>query len=680
MANKNNKHMKKLYLLFIFVLYTSSYIFATNHRDSIDVIHYNINLSILNISSKNIKASTYITLTPKFNNTFSFKLDLQKLTVSKLSLKNAKLKSWSQNDSLITIFLKKKINKKDTIIVLLKYNGTPIKDAEWGGFYFSQKDAFNMGVGMASIPHSFGRAWFPCNDIFTDKATYEYHITVNKKNIAACGGLLISSYEKKDTRTFYWKQDKPISTYLASVDISDYSIIRTNYKGIKRNIPIEIFAFKNNVEKTKKSLINLKSAVNIFEKLFGPYAWDKIGYSEVSFADGAMEHAGNIAMSSYAFDGTTKNETLLYHELSHSWFGNLVTCKSAKDMWLNEGWASYCEALFLEKMYGKQRFRNFNRRRHFQVLFLAHRIDQGYRSVANMDLSHTYGTTVYKKGADIVHTLRFYLTDSLFFPAVKKYLQKYAYSNASTEDLKNTLSKETGVNLDDFFNFWLYSPAFPFFEISDWHAEKTKDNNYKVSVKMTQRLIGGNKLANSNRIEVFFMDSDFNTQKRIFKFSGDSAWNNFDIPFKPVLVMPDLYEHTEDATIDKYTFIIKKGDYAFNECLFDAEVKNITDTSFLRVTCNCIAPPNSENPKLLLQKNYYWTIEGLWNKNFQAIGKFYLTRLMDLNFTKLFARKKITLVFRKSSKENWHETKFKLIDNYIETNLKTGQYALAVKI
>ncbi len=651
--------------------------FAQNYRDSIDVQNYKIYLTVKDFSEKQISATAEISLLPVFDNTLRIKLDLLGLNVDKVSVSGAKMKKWTYDGKNLTILFKKPVNSGDLLTVTVSYGGHPQEDKDWGGFYFTHIDAYNIGVGMSAVPHSFGRIWFPCNDVFTDKATFEYIVTVDKKYTAACGGVLTKTDSTATTKTFYWKQNVEIPPYLASVAISDYDVISYTYKGIDRDIPLQIFAYDGRANDVRKSLQNLDTALRIFENLFGAYKFERVGYAQVSFQAGAMEHAENIAMTSYAFDGTLKNETLLYHELSHSWFGDLVTCKTAGDMWLNEGWASYCEALFLENMYGKQKFRDYNRLRHFKVLHFAHQYDHGYRSVADMDINFTYGTTVYKKGADVVHTLRFYLGDSLFFPAVKKYLNDYAFKNATTEDLKKSLSQSTGINLDDFFDFWVYSKGFPFFEIKNFKTWQ-KDSIYRVSVRTEQRTVGSDKLANSNRIEVFFMDSAFNTVSRIFEFSGKNAIDTFDVPFKPVLVMSDLYERTADATIDKYTFLVKQGEYIFDECLFDADVEKITDTAFLRVTCNCIEP-DKQKAGYMFQQNYYWTVEGIWNDDFQATGKFYLTTLMDMNFTKLHKPKDIILMYRQNPETEWQEIDYQYNKDFLTAELKAGQYALAIK-
>ncbi len=671
--------MKKSISFIVFLL-CLNFNFAQSFRDSIDVLKYTIDLEI-NINQENFFGNTTVKLKPVFNNTKSVKLDLLNLNIDKIYINNKKNKNWKYDNSIISIPFKKNLNKNDTLNIKIFYNGSPIKDKTWGGFYFLFNNAFNMGVGMTAVPHSFGRVWYPCNDIFTDKAIYKYIIKTPKNYIATCGGLNTQINKFENKTEFVWVQNKPIPTYLSSVSVAKYEIIEDRYiTANNKTIPVKIFTFNGKKNKTKNSFKNLKNALKLFEKLFGPYPWDKIGYSEVNFSFGAMEHAENISITKYALNGNLQYEYLLYHELSHSWFGNYVTCKNAQDMWLNEGWASYCEALFFENIYGKDIFYSYNRSRHFNVLHKAHIQDNGYRALANMDLKYTYGKTVYDKGADVVHTLRFYLGDSLFFPAVKKYLKKHAFSNASSENLKNTLSYETGINLNDFFDFWVYSKGFPFFTITDILSNKKNNGKYNVTVKIDQRICGGNNLCNSNKIEIFFMDKKFNIVKRIFEFSGKKGKQNFILPFKPAVVMLDKDEHLADAAIDVNHFIEKNGNYNFKNTFCELDVQKITDKSFVRIICNVIDPDNTKKPGYYFQKNYYWTLKGIWNNDFNANIKFSLKdNFTDKIYKKLNKPADIVLMYRKNNKAKWEVVNSETDKNFIKTKIKQGDYALAVK-
>lgn len=661
------------------ILIISIQLFSQNHRDSINVTNYEINLEIDNFRNEFISGNTTVTLFPIFDETSIIKLDLLGLEIEKIFLNGEKITSWSYKNDIILIPLKKSINISDTTKITVFYSGNPQEDASWGGFYFSGIDAFNMGVGMTAIPHSFGRVWYPCIDNFTDKATYNYNITTNKKYTAACGGILDNTTELDDDMvTYHWVQKNEIPTYLASVSVAEYDVIEETYNGIGREIPIQIYTYKGKTDVAKKSLVNLKSAIKIFETLFGAYAWDKIAYNENSFSAGAMEHAENISISKFAFNGRLNNESLIYHELSHSWFGNLVTCKTAEDMWLNEGWASYCESLFFEHQYGNIEFRQHNRTRNFEVLHLAHQYDHGYRSVANMDLSETYGKTVYEKGANVIHTLRYYMGDSLFFPAVRHYLQKFAFSTASTEDFKLALEEASGLNLTDFFDFWVYSKGFNFYDIEDYTI-KQNGENFDVTVKINQRTVHADTFALHNKVEVYFMDSAFYTVSKVVDFYGLSEKATFTIPFEPKIVLIDLYEHVADATIDNYSYILEEKEYIFDESLVDIDVTKLTDTAFIRVSCNVINPDNAEIPGYLFQQNFYWTINSVAKDNLEAETKFYLTRLMDMNFSRLYKPNDFILMYRENKKQKWHEVDFNLNNDNISTDFKNGDFAIAVK-
>jgi len=671
--------MKRLITILIAVFFAANVFSQTaDFRDSVNVTHYEIKLEIGDYQNQQIKGSTKLTICPVFDNTQNIKLDLFKMNVDSIYFNNEKISNWRYNQEVIYIKLPNKINIKDSIEVVIFYNGKPQKDKRWGGFYFSQKDAFNMGVGMSAYPHSFGRVWYPCVDIFTDKATYDYFITVDNNRTAVCSGLLKEIIDNKNnTKTYHWQLKDEIPTYLSSVAVSNYELFSDTYNGIEQEIPTDIYVFENKIIKAEKSFQNLHEAVKIFEEKFGAYSWERIGYVETSFNAGAMEHATNITYPSYAVNGTLKNQDLFVHELSHSWFGNLVTCKTAEDMWLNEGWASYCEALFREFFYDKEDYKNYVRQNHFKVLTATHLRDGEYFSVYGIPHNKTYGSTVYDKGADVVHCLRGYMGDSLFFASAKNYLKEFAYQNADTEDLKNSFSKTSKIDLTDFFNFWIYSKGFNFFEIINYKNYK-EGGKFYTEVDVKQRLIASEKFANSNRLEIFFMDKDMNFEKRIFEFSGEIGKNTFELDFEPIGVYLDLNEKVSDATIDNYKIISTKGNYEFDATLVDINLLSVLHNSFFRVQTCWIEPENTNNKYIL--NSHFWKIEGVSNKKNDGNLKFYY----KTNYYKdKFSNNKnnIILLHRSSPKDKWKEVKSENIQKggYISCQLILGEYVFAVK-
>ena len=206
------------------------------------------------------------------------------------------------------------------------------------------------------------------------------------------------------SKTWHWHLSDAIPTYLSSVAVGPFMCISDVYNGQAEEISIQLWAHPSDSSSTVQTFSKLKQVLQAFEECFGPYRWQRVGYVMVPFDGGAMEHATNIAFPESSLGGGLATENLYAHELSHHWFGDLITCASAPDMWINEGWASFCENIFKEKVYGFESAQSHLMANHLKVLQTAHTDDGGYYAVAGVPHNITYGTTVYDKGADVVHT------------------------------------------------------------------------------------------------------------------------------------------------------------------------------------------------------------------------------------------------------------------------------------
>ncbi|MBE9509945.1 MAG: M1 family metallopeptidase [Bacteroidetes bacterium] len=592
--------------------------------DTFDVVHYTINLIVPDIKDKQVYGIVDLQIQPLINDIDTITLDLFGFSVDSIWIENERINRYSYNGRFIRVPVKDEIQSKSSVVVSVFYHGTPSSDPGWGGFYFKNDMAYNMGVGMKSYPHGVGRYWYPCVDNFVDRATYDYFIRVPENYTAVCPGELKETYLHKDsTVTWHWSLEDNIPTYLSSVAISEYEVIRDTLKGIERMIPSSVYVRPDLKNKADSSFSEIEKYLAVLENYFGPYRWQRVGYVDVPFSGGAMEHATNIAISGSTITGNYRFETLYFHELAHSWFGNMVTCRTSGDMWLNEGWASYCEALFINHKYGKEKFIDYVRDNHYKVLMYAHLRDNGMRAVYGIPKEFTYGSTVYDKGSDVVHTLRNYLGDDQFFPAVKKYLDKYAFNDASTEDLKNILCDQTKTNLDDFFKSWIYSPGFPHFSIDTFMVHKN-ENSYDVDVVIEQKLRGADELYNLNRIEITFMNDNWEKETALFGFSGRKGENHFKLPFEPTIVLLDVEEKVSDA-ITGYTRVLKEtGEYEFDASFFRQSVKQITDSALVRVEYHWVTPDTIKskefNGKFLT--NGYWSVNGIFPEDYDATGYF----------------------------------------------------------
>lgn len=681
--------MRKIFFIFIAVILYNNYIYS---QSRVDIINYDINLDVTDMTNKMIKGHCLITCSP-LNTTDNFVFDLQNLTIDSIICNENVSLNYTYNDTLLNISTSQMYNANDTIYFDIYYHGSPQQDPSgWGGFYYIDSYAFNMGAAFDDTPHSYGRIWFPCNDNFFDKATCRTTITTQSNHTAVCAGELINitTNTENNTKTYKWYIDKPISTYLVSVAVGNYKHIRKFYQGINDLIPVDYYVYPTDSAKAVASFANIDTVLRLFETKFGAYPWNRVGYVQVPFRNGAMEHVTNIAMGDYFINGNLSYEDLFYHELSHMWFGNAITCSTAEDMWLNEGWATYCETLFREFIKGKKNALNFRRSAHEKVLRYYNIEDNGFRALYPMSQDYTYSSTVYQKGASVVHALRGYLGDETFFETIKNFINHYKYKPVSSIEMRDFITSHTGIDMYNFFNNWVFNPGFVHYSIDSTTCSLV-NNNYDATVYIKQRLRGTDVIYNSNKVEVTFMDSAYNTITKLVEFDGEHGSNTFTLPFCPKFVFCDYFEKTSDATIDETKFIKAAGLINFNYTYFAARLNTFasTDSLLFRVTHNFVAPDAFKQPipGLVLANHRFWTLEGNFEKAGKVKGEFtynnatttigYLDNLFITN-----SLDSIVLVYRKDRASDWQIVEAlnqKVVKKIIVDSIVAGEYALAIK-
>jgi aminopeptidase N len=214
--------MKK-HLLIIVGLLLGNFLGAQNF----DVQHYEINLSVPDSYSKYLEANTLVEIKILNDNVSELELMLIDLTVDSILI-GTSLQNFEHNDTIIKIQLNTTYQTDDILTLSIYYHGYPHTDTDgWGGYFSKEGYIFNLGVSMSADPHNYGRAWYPCVDNFTDKASYLFNITCQDQRTAICGGTLINEIDNGDgTKTFSWLLNKPTPTYLTSVAIGNYEVYR----------------------------------------------------------------------------------------------------------------------------------------------------------------------------------------------------------------------------------------------------------------------------------------------------------------------------------------------------------------------------------------------------------------------------------------------------------------------
>lgn len=648
--------------------------------DSVDVVHYRIHIRQINFVQKSIQGSARLFLHTKVPTTV-IPLELMQLTVDSVRV-NGNMAAFVHAGQRLGIMPGFVINPSDTLVVDVHYGGVPFSE-QWGGFHFSGNYAFNLGVGFVSIPHNLGKAWFPCVDDFQDRATYEVLATVPQGMMATAGGLLQSVTPNPDgTSTWHWRLDYPIPTYLASVVIGQYSQHQWSFQGIERPIPVTIFSRPQDSIRVPGTFQTLNQITQIFENRFGPYPFSRIGYS--STAIGAMEHVDNIALPHSAFSGNLNSEYLIAHELSHMWFGNAVTCASALEMWLNEGWATFCGHFYKHDLYGPQSYSNEMNNTHYEVLRNAHINDGGYWALNNVPEQYTYGSTSYDKGATVIHTLMNYMGQEKFFAAVKAFVQAYRYRHASSQNLRDFLSSHSGINLTDFFDAWVFTPGTPHFW-ADSLKVTPEGGQFRTEVFLRQKFKGANYLANSNILELTFVGPQWQLHTDTVHFSGRNGKSTKMLPFAPAIVLPDFYDKTADATTDFSGVMRNTGTFNFAKINFTCYVDALPDSAFYRVTHHWVAPDSLKNdtPGLRLSPYRHWEITGLFKPGTQMRGRFFYSNASNLDGSLIRSSSdSVVLMYRPSAAYDWQpiehtRTGLWSIGYLNVNNLQPGQYTLA---
>jgi aminopeptidase N len=609
-----NRGFVAFFALFVSIL---SEVKAQTHQDA---LKYDINIDAKGVFNSGIQANTKIFL-KKLNADSVIRFDLLGLAIDSVFL-NESLTTFQKTDTTVLVKVPFSTNIGDSLTVDIFYRGIPQKDALWGGFYVSGTYAFNMGVGFQSKPHNFGRAWFPCFDNFTDRALYTLEVTTAPTYTAVCGGLLVDDTTYIDgSSKWTWELHQPIPTYLAGMAIGKYTFVKHTFTGQFGSLPVWLAVEPKDTAKLNASFVKLNNAISCFEERFGPYLFDRVGFVCVPFNAGAMEHAANIAYPLYAIDGTLNYETLMAHELSHHWWGNLTTCETAEEMWMNEGWASFCEALFLECVYGTSNYQNDMREKLTEVLLSAPANDKGYKAVSGVPHEQTYGTTVYKKGALMANALRTIMGDSAFFAACKSYLDKYKFNHANSQNLRDEFQRFTPTDLTFFFNQYIFQKGH--FDVVVFSSSKSGSN---LTLQLMELSRYKTAKHSNMTVSVTLHFTDQSTQKTNATLTNGEGVVTVNIPLGKTINYVTIDDETKYALgYTSQSAVIKtKGTFNFSDALLNINTQNITDSVLINVQHHWVGPSVGalRNQGIRISNERYWSVRGQFPASFSAWAYF----------------------------------------------------------
>jgi len=453
-----------------------SYQQAAEEDNPIDVQHYDVSLH-LDFSTQKIIGKALISIKPQAGADL-FYLHLTKFDIDSISLNGREIRYSVQSDRIY--FHQAPLDT--AYLVQINYSGTPGNDG-FGGFFFKDNWAYTMGEGLNSYPPSMLRCWIPSHDVPFDKATIDLHITVPQHLRAFANGTFISSENHADgTKTVTWQENHPIATYLVALAVGPYETFSIPYQSISGiDLPLEFYVYPEHLHIAQEDWKNITLMMGFYERAFGAYPFDRYSMAEANNR-GAMEHQTMTTYSSQLVTGDHRYDYIVAHELAHHWWGDLITLGDWKDIWLNEGFATYSEALYFEHLFGKEFYQNYMN--NLAEIYFRETARLGHFSIYNPD--YLWGGTVYQKGAWVLHMLRWTIGDEAFWQTLNDYRQRYAYGNAVTTDFIRVAEQESGQDLDWFFDQWIFQPGCPDLDIS-WDFQKMNNDNYAAVISFEQK-------------------------------------------------------------------------------------------------------------------------------------------------------------------------------------------------
>ncbi|MBI5210782.1 MAG: HEAT repeat domain-containing protein [Elusimicrobia bacterium] len=320
------------------------------------------------------------------------------------------------------------------------------------------------------------RYWFPCRDVPSEKATTEMVATVPESFTAVSNGALVGvAHDRaKRLKTFHWRMSKPHPLYLVTLAVGRFAEVRDEWDGI----PISYYCEKGREADARRGFGKTPAMVRFFSERIGVrYPWEKYAQVAAHEFGGGMENTSATTQTDMVLLDSragldTDFDGLVAHELAHQWFGDLVTCRSWSQGWLNEGFATYLDPLFQEHDKGPDAF--FHDMRLFAQDYFEEDAKRYRRPIVTNVYKHSWSLFdrhLYQKAAWVLHLVRYHLGDDLWWSAIKHYVERFSFKCAETPDFVQAVEDATGRNIRPLIDQWVYGAGHPEYKASyRWDA------------------------------------------------------------------------------------------------------------------------------------------------------------------------------------------------------------------
>ena len=393
---------------------------------------------------------------------------IDELQVIQVTMNDRSL-SFVHDEDILTLILDDWAPGATQLFVEIQYRGTPGS----GSFHFDTRNG-NPLIWTLSQPYG-AREWWPCKDYPFDKAdSARIDIQVPEGLIVGSNGKLVDQHTEAGWTRFVWMERYPITSYLISLAAHPYQIYRDSVDpGTGDTMELVHYIFPDHFAEMAPGYDITRDMLEYFSTVFGayPFASEKYGHAEFPW-NGGMEHQTLTSLLG-------PYEYLIAHELAHQWWGNMITCKDFHHIWLNEGFATYSEALWAEYRYGKEAY--------FEKMEQKKFLGEGTIYVPDLDNPGRIfsGSLSYNKASWVLHMLRHILGDGLFFECLRAYGNgQKRYGVATTSHFQDVCEQVSQIDLEFFFNRWIYGEGHPAYAY-DWLYSK-EGEHYQVVLNLAQ--------------------------------------------------------------------------------------------------------------------------------------------------------------------------------------------------
>ena len=470
----------------------------TRFRSTYDVTFYDLNIDV-DIENKYLKGSVELFFTA-VDELDTLQIDLyENLKINRI-VHNGHELSFRRKYKAVFISLDEVLHTGEKCSLTVFYEGKPVTAPKppWkGGFVWKKDKDKNPWIGVA-CEVAGASLWWPVKDHISDEPdSMRISVTVPDGLFCVSNGNLSARIEKNGRETFTWETRYPINTYNATLYIGNFRHFQLPFSNEESSIPLDFYVLPRNLEKAKTHFLQAADIIRFYESVFGEYPYKKEGYKLIESPYEGMEHQTAIAYGNkYKNSFGSRFDYIILHETAHEWWGNSVSIGDYAEIWLHEGFATYSEALYVEHLYGHEVYERY-------LSFYAMLIKNKKPVIGPYGVNYWdyKDTDVYMKGALILHTLRNYLdNDALFFDIIRTFYTTYKHSIASTKDFIGIVNAKTKLDLNWFFDLYLYDRICPQLEwnyrkhdVSGQYEFRYRWNNVSTDFPLPVRIRSGER-------------------------------------------------------------------------------------------------------------------------------------------------------------------------------------------